>query len=109
MVALIRLGCADRDAVGLKPSKDRTANVLSWPLELCGCGSIDSARQLSRAEHREPRSVFGSHGHGRYLTDWLSVSNDFVLVRTLIRGEDAVLQSAERRCDLDQHQKGRKM
>jgi hypothetical protein len=65
IIALVRLGCADRDAVGLKPSKDRTANVLSWPLELCGCGSIDSARQLSRAEHREARIVFGSHGHNQ--------------------------------------------
>ena len=79
---------ADRDAVGLKPGKDRSADVLGWTLEPCGCGSIDGARQLSRAKHRQPGIVFGSHGHERYLTDWLSIRNDFVLVRTLIRGKE---------------------
>ena len=59
---------ADRDAVGLKPGQDRPANVLGWTLEPCGCGSVDGARQLSRAKHRQSRIVFGSHGHGRYLT-----------------------------------------
>jgi hypothetical protein len=42
---------ADRDAVGLKPGQDRPANVLGWTLEPCGCGSVDGARQLSRAKH----------------------------------------------------------
>ena len=64
---------ADRDAVGLKPSKDRSADVLGWTLEPCGCGSVDGPRQLSRAKHRESRVVFGSHGHERYLT-MLSIS-----------------------------------
>src|SRR6478735_1915406 len=66
VVALSR--CADRDAVGLKPSQDRSADVLGWPLEPCGCGSIDCGGKLSRAENRQPGIVFGSHRHGRYLT-----------------------------------------
>jgi hypothetical protein len=65
IIALVGLGCADRDAVGLKPSKDRSADVLGWSLKPCGCGSVDGARQLSRTEHREARIVFGSHGHSR--------------------------------------------
>ena len=56
VVALIRLRCADRDAVSLKPSKDRSADVLGWPLEPCGCGNVDRPRQLSRAEDRQSRN-----------------------------------------------------
>jgi hypothetical protein len=106
MIALVRLGCADRDAVGLKPGKDRCADVLGGSLKPGGCRSIDRPRQFSWAQHRQPGIVFGSHDYD--LTDWLSLRNYFVPVRTLIHSKDAVLQSAERRCDLD-HQKGCEM
>ena len=76
-----------RDAVGLEPRKDRSADVLGGSLELCSC--VDGRRQLIRAENREPRAVFGSHGHGRYLTVWFNFRNYSVLLRTLIRSKDA--------------------
>lgn len=47
----LSLRCADRDAVGLKPGKDRGANVLGRSLEPCGYGNIYCARQFSRAQH----------------------------------------------------------
>jgi hypothetical protein len=84
----LSLRCADRDAVGLKPGKDCTADVLGGSLKPCGGGSVNRPRQFSRTEHRQPGIVFGSHRHERNLTDWLSICNNFVLVRTLIRGKE---------------------
>lgn len=46
-------------------SKDRSANVLGWPLEPCGCGSVDGAEaQPDRAGQssvfRIARNVFNT-------------------------------------------------
>ena len=60
---ITRLGCADRNTIGLKPREDRGADVLGWPLKLCGCSSIYGPRQLSWAKHRQSRVVLGSHDH----------------------------------------------
>ena len=69
-VAIARLRRAYRYAVCLKTSKDSGADVFGWALKLCGCGSLDRARQLCGAKHHQSRVVFhwSGHHHALYLT-----------------------------------------
>lgn len=52
LVDLVRLRCADRDAVSLKPGKERAPYVLRRALEPCSCSSVDCRRETGRAKHR---------------------------------------------------------